>query len=70
MDWSGKTHLLSKEKYNCRPQLLLDRFGFNETSESVDNFNVTNQLSVTFTGIPFKPFAAEMNSTLRKVCYK
>ena len=50
--------------------LLFYGFGFNETSESVDNFNVTNQLSVTFTGIPFKPFAVEMNSTLRKVCYK
>ena len=61
---------MGKGRYYHMANLLFYGFGFNETSESVDNFNVTNQLSVTFTGIPFKPFAAEMNSTLRKVCYK
>ena len=39
------SNLLCKGKYHCTADLLLDWFGFEQTSKSVDSFNTTKQLS-------------------------
>ena len=40
-DQSEITHLLRNGKYHCTADLLLDWFGFGQTSKSVYSFNTT-----------------------------
>ena len=71
-DWPENTHLLRKGKYHCTADLLLDWFGFGQTSKSVDSLNPTKKLNpLVFSGLTILTIMLQVVQVVWvRSCYK